>query len=224
MDAEPAATDNADEPELSGPARLCALTRTVRPIEELVRFGAGLDGIVVPDLGRKLPGRGVWVELSRARLQEAVRRNVFAKSLKRAVTAAPDLPDRVEALLVKRVLEALPLANKAALVIPGTAKVEEALDRGQVVAIFHGSDAAAGGQEKLDRKFRAVVAGSDTQGLIVTDLTIEQISLAIGRANVVHAAIISGGAAARLLDEAKRLNRFRDGPQASPMALTPYNL
>ena len=210
--ALPVAAEIADEPELTGPERLCALTRVVRPMAELIRFGAGPDGIVVPDLARRLPGRGVWIEANRTRLVEAVRRNVFAKSLKRAVTAPKDLADRVEALMVKRVLDALSLANKAGLVTPGFAKVEAALEAGLVAALLHGSDGAADGTDRLNRKFVAIAAAGEISPTLVSELTIEQISLAIGRSNVVHAAILSGGAAARLLDEAKRLTRFRASP------------
>ncbi len=205
----------ADEPELTGPVRLCALTRTPQNIEDLIRFGAGLDGVVVPDLAMRLPGRGVWVGLSRTNVEQAIRRNVFAKSLKRNVTPPVDLPERIDALMLKRVLEALSIANKAGLVIPGFAKVDEALETGRVAGLFHGKDGAADGTERLDRKFHAISAANDYVGPIVSELTIEQISLAIGRSNVVHAAIISGGAAARLLDEARRLVRYRASPDAS---------
>jgi uncharacterized protein len=221
--AEPAADDDNDapEPELEGPVRLCALSRTVQPIEHLVRFVAGPDGVIVPDVAQRLPGRGIWVECDRQRLAEAVRRNVFAKSLKRPVKVPGDLPETVEALLVKRVLGALSLANKSGLVVPGFTKCDEAIETGRVAALFHGQDGAPDGRVKLDRKLAAVAASNENMGVIVTELTIDQISLAIGRANVVHAAITSGGAATRLLDEARRLMRYRADPGASQNALAP---
>lgn len=191
------------------------MTRTELAIAELVRFGAGPDGVVVPDLALRLPGRGVWVTATRASIADAVRRNVFAKSLKRAVKASIDLPERIDALLVKRVLEALSLANKSGLVIPGFAKIDSALEQGNVTGLFHGSDGAADGTDRLNRKFHAIHSANETAGWIVNELTIDQISLAIGRSNVVHAALLSGGAATRLLDEAKRLKRFRTSPDAS---------
>ncbi len=170
---------------------------------------------MVPDLARRLPGRGVWITGTRAQLEEAVRRNVFAKSLKRAVTAPAELPVRVEALLLKRVLDALSLANKAGLVTPGFAKVEAALERGDVAGLLHGSDGADDGTDRLNRKYNAIVTAAGNSPTIIAGLTIEQISLAIGRSNVVHAAILSGGAATRLLEEAKRLMRFRASPATS---------
>ena len=209
--------DLPDEPgeATSGPVRTCAVTREERPVGDLVRFVAGPDGVIVPDLARRLPGRGVWVELSRERIGEAVRRNVFAKSLKRPVSAAADLPDRVDALLLKRALEALALANKAALIVPGFAQIEEALESNAFAGLCHGRDAAPGGCEKLDRKFRAIAAAHQIQPQIINQLTIDQMSLAIGRPNVVHAGLISGGATTRLLDEVDRLKRFRASPGAA---------
>ena len=38
-----------------GAERLCAVTREVKPVGELIRFVVGPEG-VVPDLKRKLPG------------------------------------------------------------------------------------------------------------------------------------------------------------------------
>lgn len=210
---EPQADD--DEPELTGPERLCALSRVVRPVGELIRFGAGLDGIVVPDLNRKLPGRGVWVACCKQVVAEAVRRNVFARSLKRQVTAPADLPDRIEQMMVKRLVEALALANKAGLVTTGFVGVDTAIDAGPLAAIVHGHDAATDGVTRLDRKFAAVMAARGEMGSVVSELGIDQISLAIGRSNVVHAAIKPGGAATRLLEEAGRLKRFRSPPAAS---------
>jgi uncharacterized protein len=217
---EPPSEVTADEqgPQ-TGPLRLCAVSRVQLPVEQMIRFAAGPDGVVVPDLAQRLPGRGVWVELNRVQLGLAVKRAVFAKSMKRPVTAGPDLVERVEVLLLRRVLDALAIANKAGLVVPGFAQVDAALEAGTVAGMLHGSDAAVGGSEKLDRKFRAINDARGGTGFVVTELTIDQISLAIGRSNVVHTALITGGATTRLLDEAKRLIRFRASPSAALSAL-----
>ena len=204
-----------DEPELTGPLRLCALSRCVLPIDQLIRFGAGPDSIVVPDLARRLPGRGVWLTSTRATVEMAVARKVFAKSLKRNVTAPADLPDRIDALMLKRVTNALSLANKAGLVVSGFAKVDASLEQGSVVGLFHGGDGAADGTDRLNRKYAAISAAHGHETFIATTLTIDQISLAIGKSNVVHVALTSGGAATQLLDETKRLMRYRSHPEAS---------
>ncbi len=198
--------------------RLCAATRLPRDPAELIRFVAAPDGSLVPDLARRLPGRGVWVTADRASLQQAVKIKAFARSLKRAVTVAADLPDVVEAQLLKRAMEALALANKAGAVSPGFEQVDALIGSGDAVALAHGSDAAAGGRAKLDRKFEAVQRDRGRQAPIVDVLTIEQMSLAMGRSNVVHAGLIHGGATERFLTEAERLKRFRSGICASGSA------
>ena len=54
-----------------GPLRLCAVSRVHKPPEELIRFVAGPDGAIVPDLARRLPGRGVWVDATREAVDAA---------------------------------------------------------------------------------------------------------------------------------------------------------
>jgi predicted RNA-binding protein YlxR (DUF448 family) len=207
--------DHDEGPEAVGPLRRCVVTRTEREPDDLVRFVVDPSGAVVPDVARKLPGRGVWVTADKVSVAAAVKVNAFAKSLKRQVTAAPDLPERVESLFVRRVLEALSLANKAGLVSTGFEKVEKLLDAGRAAALLHGSDAALDGMRKLDRKFAAIQQDKGQAAPVVDWLTIEQMSLAIGRSNVVHAGLKQGGATNRFLREAERLRRFRSGTGAS---------
>ena len=204
-----------EEPDRDAKTRLCAATRVERPLDDLIRFAAAPDGEIVPDLGRKLPGRGIWVTADRATVAAAVHGKAFSRSLKRPVTAAVDLPERVEALMLKRLGQALALANKAGNIVFGFAQVEAELERGRIVLLVHGSDAAEGGRDKLDRKFLAVNRAAGRPAPIVTLLTIEQISLAMGRANVVHAGLTQGGATDRVSSEAERVKRYRAGFAAS---------
>lgn len=197
--------------EGGGSLRLCAATRAARSPEDLIRFVAGPDGVLVPDLARKLPGRGVWVGADKASVTRAVAAKAFARSLKRPVEVAADLPEIVETLLARRALEALSIANKAGQVVVGFAQVDSLLDSGQAVALVHGNDAAEGGRDKLDRKFRAVSGAKNQPAPVVDAFAIQQISLAMGRTNVVHAGLIQGGATSRFLTEADRLVRYRTG-------------
>ena len=169
----------------------------------------------MPDLSRRLPGRGVWLKAEKAVVAQAVNRNVFAKSLKRQVKVAEDLADRVDALLVRRVAEAFSIANKAGLLTTGFAQVQSLIEGGGAAALVHGLGAAEGGREKLDRKFVAIALDKGRSAPIVTSLSIEQLSLAIGRPNVVHAALTQGGATERFLSEAERLGRYRSGSLVS---------
>src|SRR5215470_15941270 len=142
--------DNGPRTDKSATMRMCAVSREVRPVEELIRFVLSPEGAVVPDLKRKLPGRGLWIEASRARVAEAVRRNHFSRGFKRDVRAAQTLASDTEKLLVKSATEALAMAAKAGQVVAGFAKVEEALNQGLAKALIHASDGAADGIRKLD--------------------------------------------------------------------------
>lgn len=208
-DAEPAISDDG------GTQRLCAATREALNPDELIRFVADPAGEIVPDLARRLPGRGVWIKASKPVVERAIKANVFAKSLKRNVRAAPELPERLDQLMEKRVIEALALANKAGLVTGGFQQVDELIESGGVTVLVQAADAADGGRDRLARKFAAVAAARGRNAPLVTSLSTEQMSLAMGRSNVVHAALIHGGAAERFLYEAERLKRYRSGIGAS---------
>jgi hypothetical protein len=206
---------SGDRADRGAQSRLCAVTRSERPVDELIRFVAGPDGTMVPDLGRKLPGRGVWITADRATVAAAVSGKAFARSLKRQVEVPSDLADRVEALLLKRLEQALALANKAGCMIFGFAQIDAELERGRVVALVHGAEAAEGGRDKLDRKHAAVARSAGRPAPVIDMLTIQQMSLAMGRANVVHAGLIQGGATDRVVSEAERIKRYRAGFTAS---------
>jgi uncharacterized protein len=195
----------------SGPLRLCAVSRAQKPPDELIRFVAGPDRAIVPDLARRLPGRGVWVDATREAVAEAVRRKAFARSLKQNVSVPADLPDLVERLLQRRLTEAVSIANKAGLLVAGFAKVEELVEAGRAVALIHAADAAADGAGKLDRKFKALCDLEHASAAIVRELGGAELSLAMGRPNVIHAAAAEGGASRRLIEEARRLRRYRLG-------------
>lgn len=207
--------DDAEDSDVRGSLRRCAVTRQELQPEELIRFVADPSGTIVPDLTRKLPGRGVWVKCERAAVEAAVKANAFAKSLKRQVGVPQDLPQRIDTLFLERILKALSLANKAGLVSTGAEKVDKLLGSGKAAALVHGADGTAEGRRKLDAKFTAIQRDKGRSAPIVDWLTIEQLSLAMGRSNVVHAALIQGGATERLLSEAERLRRYRCGLSAS---------
>lgn len=191
--------------------RLCALTRQERPTSELLRFVAGPDDRIYFDLSRKLPGRGVWVTADRESVATASKSGTFARSLKRKVTVPAELAEKVETQLVDRVCQSLSLANKAGLVVTGFDKVFAVIERWEASVLLHGIDAAPGGRDKLDSKLRAICRAGDGLATIVDCLTIDQLSLAIGRPNVVHAALKAGGATERFAESAALLTRYRLG-------------
>jgi len=194
-----------------GPSRLCAVSRTQKPVEDLLRFVLGPDGTIVPDLARRLPGRGVWVAATRDAVLAAVRQKAFARSLKQPVTVPEDLAGLIERLMAKRLGEAISIANKAGLLTTGSTKVDELIARGQAVVLIHAADGSPDGRAKLDRKFKAIVGAEAAAAGTVDEFAGHELDLAIGRSNVVHAAASDGGASRRILQEACRVRRYRSG-------------
>jgi len=208
---EPAAdamTDLGPHGAAAATERLCIATREVRPVGEMIRFVAGPDGAVVPDLKRRLPGRGVWVTARRRVVEEAVRRRVFGRGLKCEIKAPADLPEVLDSLLERSALDALSMAHKAGLVVLGFAKVEAAVARGPVIALLRARDAGADAGRKLAAALRRRADGR-TDGKIVEAFTSAQLDLALGRLNVVHAALLTGRASETFLGRWQILESFR---------------
>lgn len=207
--------DNGPRTDRSATMRMCAVTRAVRPIDELIRFVVAPSGEVIPDLKRKLPGRGLWISASHQAVAEAVKRNHFSKGFKRELKAAPTLAADTESLLVRSAVEALAMAAKAGQVVSGFSKVESALSqrqtRNSVTALIHASDGAADGIRKLDALARQNAGNSDEsrEFPVVTALTSEQLDLALGRSNVIHAALLAGPASKTFLSRSHVLVRYR---------------
>src|SRR5215475_4696429 len=132
-----------------GTQRFCAVSGAVRPVDEMIRFVVGPDGAPVPDLKRRLPGRGIWITATRQALAAAVARKAFARGFKRDVHAAPDLVATTERLLAQAALDALAMSHKAGTVVSGFAKVEAALERDRVVALINAAEASPDGTRKL---------------------------------------------------------------------------
>lgn len=184
--------------------RCCAVSRRVRPVTELIRFVVAPDGAVLADVKRKLPGRGLWVTARRSAVREAVRRNAFGRGFRRDVAVAPDLPDRVETALARAALEALSIAAKASRVVSGFAAVKAALTSQPVLALLHAREAASDGIRKL------CAAAAQRPGApgVVCLFTSAQLDLALGRSNVVHAALLPGRESDGFLMRCASLERF----------------
>jgi predicted RNA-binding protein YlxR (DUF448 family) len=219
-DPEP---DHGPRTDRSATLRMCALTREVRPVDELIRFVVAPSGEVVADLKRKLPGRGLWISASRRAVAEAVRRHQFTRGFKRDVRVAATLAADTEIALERFAVEALAIAAKAGLVVSGFSKVAEVLEgygRSPARALIHASDGAADGIRKLDAMIRqnAGNGGDSAEIPIVKALTSEQLDLALGRANVVHAALLAGPASSTFLSRSQMLVRYRMADDDRPAA------
>jgi hypothetical protein len=197
-------------PRARAAERLCVATRTVRPVSDLIRFVVGPEGDAVPDVKRRLPGRGIWVTATQEALDEAIRRKAFARGFKREVRLPSDLVARTERQLERAALDALAIAGKAGLVVAGFAKAEAALERGNAIALLHAAEASPEGIRKLDSALRRGPGGSLP---VIGFLTSAQLDLALNRPNVVHAALLAGPVSETFLARCRRLERFRAGDQ-----------
>lgn len=161
---------------------------------------------------------GAWVSLARAAVETAVKRRAFARAFRREVTVDPALAETVDRLLERAALEGLSLANKGGAVLCGFTKVADAIASGRVVALIHAREAADDGVERLDRALRTSLSGyADPDGEIpiLHLFTVEQLNLALGRANVIHAAVLAGPASSGFLARIKRLDQYRTGDPAA---------
>lgn len=218
LNADAKLTERSTSPEISGeavarasggraaPERTCVATRRVLPPEALIRFVRAPDGSVVPDLKRSLPGRGVWVSADAGSVRLAVRKKAFARGFKDAVTVDPDLAESVGALLAAHALAMLGFVNKAGLVVCGFAKVEAALARENVAALVEASEAGDDGVRKLAQAARR--SGRSGEARAVRMFAGPQLDLALGRSNVVHAAVLAGPVSAAFLARCDAYARY----------------
>ena len=195
--------------EETGSERTCIVTRNRASPDTMLRFVRSPDGVVVPDLKRKLPGRGVWLTPSRAVLETAVKKKAFARAFKAETQTPPTLAEDVDRLLERSARESFSLANKAGQVVAGFGKVEEALGRGQVLAVLHASDAADDGVRKVGQLVRRAVEADAGHIKIITSLPSDDLGLALGRSHVIHAALLSGSAALACLARMEFLGVYR---------------
>jgi uncharacterized protein len=189
--------------------RTCIVTRQAKQPDELIRFVAGPDGQVVPDLKSVLPGRGCWVSADAETVALAVKRKIFSRALKTGVTVDPDLVGMIERLMVKNALGSLGLLRKSGNLMIGSAKVDDLVRSGKAGFVLHATDGAADGIRKITQGRRATreMGGREVPGYAL--FTNVEMSLAFGGENVIHAAAnagqVSSGARARL----EALARYR---------------
>ena len=195
----------------AGSERTCIVTGTKDGPDAMLRFALSPDGSVVPDIRRKLPGRGVWTRLSFDTVSRAAAKQAFSRAFRTKVDAPASLAETVGALLERDALQSLSIANKAGLVVAGAFKVDSAIEAGGVVALIQASDGAADGAAKRAQALRAKL-GPEANAIVRIDLFKSgQLDLALGRANVIHAALKQGAASSAFLARADRLRRYRGG-------------
>lgn len=197
---EPTAGQSVGGPEeasLTGRMRRCIVSREVLPKENLIRFVVGPDGLLVPDVEGKLPGRGLWVKAGRATLESAIVKNAFSKAARRQVGVPGDLVDLTVMMLRRRCLELVGLARRAGRAVAGFERVRAELSRQNTGVLLTAADGAEDGKRKLKGLAEGVRS--------VTLFTSAELSHAFGRENVVHAAVMPGRLADLFCAETSRL-------------------
>ncbi len=191
----------ASKDRSDGPERKCIATGEVRPKFGLIRFVAGPEGQLVPDILGKLPGRGVYVAADRAALTRAVTKKLFARALKQPVEVPDDLLATLERMLVRRVVDLLSLARKSGDAVAGYEKVKDWLSKEQAQVLLQAVDGSGRGKSKLS---------TPHFGRYIGWLTADELGMAFGRQTVIHAALASGGLGLRVVEEAQRLRGLRE--------------
>ena len=182
------------------PERRCIVTGDVQPKAGLIRFVVGPEGIVVPDLAGKLPGRGIWVTADRDLIRKAAAKGLFSRAAKAPVQAPEDLDGMVERGQAKRVVELVSLARKAGSAVAGFEKVKGWLADGKARVLLQASDGSERGKGKL---------WTPEGGRWFGCLTAAELGLAFGRDSVIHGALAAGRLSARVVEEAAKLSGLR---------------
>jgi predicted RNA-binding protein YlxR (DUF448 family) len=183
--------------------RRCLVTGEVRPRAELLRFVVDPAGRIVPDVAARLPGRGLWLTARRDIVERAVAKRLFARAARAPVTVDEGLADRVEALLAAQCCSLLGLARRAGQAVAGFVKVKTLAASGGAAVLVEAADGGADARGKLE----ALVPGVP----VVDRLTCAELSAALGREHVVHAALAPGRLAGSFVAAATRLGGFRTG-------------
>ncbi|MEJ8572734.1 RNA-binding protein [Microbaculum marinum] len=193
------------------PMRRCIVTRQSRPVDDLVRFARAPDGAVVPDLRGRLPGRGAWVTAKRDTVAEAARRKLFGRAFRADSRAPEDLAETVGMLIRKAALQRLGLERKAGRLAVGFSETDARLRAGRAAMVLHASDAAPDGVRKLDQAAHAGTTAGGEPPYICRAFNSAEMSLALGRGNVIHAALEKGGASDAVIARCRRVERYFGG-------------
>ena len=195
-------TRGGREKDQDGPERKCIVTGESQPKGGLIRFVVGPEDQVVPDLLGRLPGRGFYVSATRAALEKAVKKGLFARAARMPVKVPDGLVTEIEDQLARRVCDLISLARKAGDAVMGFEKVKDWLEKGQAVVLIQASDGSERGKTKLHAP-----PGDES---FIGCLTARELGLSFGREHAIHGALASGGLTPRVVEEAAKLAGLRE--------------
>lgn len=189
-----------DDGDARGPLRRCLVTRAVQPKEAMIRFVLGPDGSVVPDLGARLPGRGMWLSARAAVLEEARAKRLFSRAARQEARVPEGLGAAIVTGLERRVADTLGLARRAGQAVCGFVKAREWVVGGRAALVVTARDGAADGRRKL-------LSGSAVPA--VAPLDAAALAAVFGREHVVNVALAPGRLAEAVAADAARLAGMR---------------
>jgi len=202
--------------------RTCILSGGKAARGHFVRLAISPDGLVLPDIHARAPGRGAWIGVDRPTLENALAKGKLKGALARSFKGAPltipeDLAERIEQGLVRALADRLGLELKSGRLLMGSDRIAQNAREGRVTWLAHAADAREDGSRKLDQAWRVgnMTEGSGQKGVRLP-LDRAALSVALGRDNVVHLALNDRGAADRVASQLQRLLHFQG--QAPPPA------
>jgi len=203
--------------------RTCILSGVKGARDTFVRLALGPDGTVLPDVRAKAGGRGAWIAVDRPTLEKALAKGKLKGALARAFKSAAfripeDLADRIGTALERAALDRLGLEARAGALVTGSEKIADQARKGAVHLLLHAADAAEDGTRRLDQALR--VGGGDPRGLVIP-ATRAILSMALGRENVVHIALIAPAAAARVSHALGRWRSYMGSEDAAEPCESP---
>lgn len=199
----------SDDTSTDGPRRQCAVSRESLPQDELIRFVRSPDGLAVPDVAAKLPGRGAWVRADRQSIEKAVKADAFSRAFKAKTPAVDDVAALIEAQLVKRCIGLLGMARKAGDVVIGFDQVRSYLRKDAPGWLLEASDGSEDGRNKVHFLAKAMYDLPRTAGA----LTSAELGMAFGRDRVIHGLLQEGPLSDSFETAYRRLTGFRAAPE-----------
>ena len=183
----------------------------LRDPADMLRLAFGPDGQVVADIYSKLPGRGAWIEASRAAVEKAIKTGAFARAAKRKTIIADNFIDTIQAGLSARVLGMLGMAKRAGQLESGFENVRSCARAGEVGVRIEASDGQPDGRSKIRVVVKAIAKELEIpMPPLIGCFTSTELGKVVGRDNMVHACVHKGKMAKAITREIERLAGFRE--------------
>jgi len=192
-----------------GPIRQCAVTRERLALDALIRFVRSPDGIVVPDVFGRLPGRGAWVTADRETLSEGLKQGVFSRAFKAKSTPIEGVLSETERQLTQRCTGLLGMAKKSGSAVLGFDQVRAYIRKQAPGWLLEASDGAEDGRNKVHFLAKAIYEDVNVAGA----LSSAELGMAFGREHVIHALLEQGSLSDAFTVAYRRLTGFRDKPE-----------